>query len=532
MRIGKWVPLYNRMLPIPRRMAMSFGLNEGSELYFVPLGNADTDRKFGCEIMISPIPVDSWRSVCRLSVRLHDRPGTLKKATRFLRRNDVNVLLSECCSTYQQRAHWDAICDLKYTPDYERLSKATRDDFGKEMQRILDRWTERFEAFSAELENSDTFIHGAGPAGVFSPLPGLNDAFFVARTKQAESLRYVGGVIEMPAALVRYVSNRYGLMPPNLPRYVMITGNTEQRYMRVFFIKDHSHMFRLVVDDDLKDFSAGGVGVLNQLLEALPSEVNVLWASNYIKERREPTNRGRIDMIGDWDFREEEDSDDVEDKIEPRLRRIVDGIVLRDTEGKEHAGALSVAHCSTAHTMYPRVFVSYSIDYESAKLEQLLRALSDNDYEPVLGTRMEYQAEHIGGRPVAPGVVHSALSLIEGCVAFISFQVKRDDFRIPAAEEGERDRYILPPWAVAEEVFAWSSKHKPFIIRLRDRALEDSRYNPDTRVELFHSDADYPMAVGGVIEALNDFRRGERFATVYAKAQENQAKLRHGPAED
>ncbi|HKO54282.1 MAG TPA: AbrB/MazE/SpoVT family DNA-binding domain-containing protein, partial [Thermoanaerobaculia bacterium] len=60
MRIGKWAPLYNRMLSIPRQLATSFGFNEGSELYFVPLGDATTDRKHGCEIMVSPIPVSSW----------------------------------------------------------------------------------------------------------------------------------------------------------------------------------------------------------------------------------------------------------------------------------------------------------------------------------------------------------------------------------------------------------------------------------------------------------------------------------------
>ena len=533
MRIGKWAPLYNRMLSIPRQLATSFGFNEGSELYFVPLGDATTDRKHGCEIMVSPIPVSSWPSVCRLSVRLHDRPGALKKATRFLRANHINILLGECCSTYQQRAHWDAICDLCYTSDYDELSTTKREDFGKAMQRLLERWTAKFEAFTAELENSDTFIRGAGPAGVFSPLPGLNDAFFVARKKQAERLRYEGGVVELPPDLIQYVSKAYGLMPPSLPRYVMITGNTEQRYMRVFFVRDHSHMFRLTVDDDLKDFSEGGVGVFNQLLEALPDEVNVLWASNYIRERDKAMNRGRIDLIGDWDFSAEDDTPRIEDQIKPRLTEIVRGIVLEDAAGNPHADALSVFDCYTAHTMYPRVFVSYSMGWETDKLDLLRRALSEHQYECVLGTTLDIQTESIGGRLVAPGVVHSALSLIQVCVAFISLQVKRDEFKIPATRAGERDRYILPPWAVAEEVFARTSEHKPFVIRLRDREIEDSRFNPDTRVEFFHSDypATFPAAVERVIEQLNDFRRGESFATVYAKAQEKQAKLRQGPPE-
>src|SRR5438046_1892924 len=80
------------------------------------LRDGDTERRYGCEVVGSPVPIQLWKTVCRLSVRLHDRPGALAAATQFLRQQKINILLSECCSTYQSRAHWDALCDVGQTP--------------------------------------------------------------------------------------------------------------------------------------------------------------------------------------------------------------------------------------------------------------------------------------------------------------------------------------------------------------------------------------------------------------------------------
>src|SRR5687768_869630 len=113
MRIGEWVPIFKQWLPIPQRMAMAFSLQEGSELYLARVKD-DSPRPDASEyeMIVSPVPASSWRSVCRLSVRLEDNPQTLATATRFLRDRGINILLTECCTTYKRRAHWDAICDL------------------------------------------------------------------------------------------------------------------------------------------------------------------------------------------------------------------------------------------------------------------------------------------------------------------------------------------------------------------------------------------------------------------------------------
>src|ERR1051325_7945965 len=119
MRIGEWVPVYKQWLPIPPRMAMAFGLQEGSELYLARVKDdpARPDvREY--EMIGSPVPASSGRSVCRLSVRLEDTERTLATATRFLRDRGINILLTECCTTYSRRAHWDAICDLAGMPGF------------------------------------------------------------------------------------------------------------------------------------------------------------------------------------------------------------------------------------------------------------------------------------------------------------------------------------------------------------------------------------------------------------------------------
>src|ERR1044071_1094690 len=123
MRIGKWVPIYKRMLPIPRRLSMAFGLHEGSELNIARVVDVDTPLTFGCELIVSPIPIQCWLSACRLGIRLTDLPYALATATEFLRNEQINILLGECCSTYQRSAHWDAICDIALTPGFAALTE-------------------------------------------------------------------------------------------------------------------------------------------------------------------------------------------------------------------------------------------------------------------------------------------------------------------------------------------------------------------------------------------------------------------------
>src|ERR1051326_7759341 len=133
MRIGRWVPVYKRLLPIPRRLAMAFGLYEGSQLYVSRITDPnDATRRYGCELIVSPVPFESWASACRLSVRLNDTPRALATATKFLRERQVNIMLSECCSTYQYRAHWDAICDIARVPDFARLADVQRENYDEE----------------------------------------------------------------------------------------------------------------------------------------------------------------------------------------------------------------------------------------------------------------------------------------------------------------------------------------------------------------------------------------------------------------
>jgi hypothetical protein len=135
MRIGEWVPVFKRTLPIPQRLGMAFGLHEGSELNVVKIADDETHRTHGCELIVSPIPA-----------------------------NDVS--------------------------------------------------------FQCHMPNIRA-----------------------------------------------------------LPEYTMITGNTEQRDLRVLFLRDYENMFRGVLNDDLPDFAGGGIGLLNRLLNALPHQINLIRAT-------------------------------------------------------------------------------------------------------------------------------------------------------------------------------------------------------------------------------------------------------------
>lgn len=521
MRIGKWVPLYRRTVPIPRRLSMAFGLYEGSELYVAPLRDLDTERKHGFEVLVSPVPVQLWKSVCRLSIRIKDRSGALAKATQFLREQRINILLSECCSTYQQRAHWDAVCDIAQTSGMAVLDGCGRKNYESTMQKVLDVLTAKYSQFMEDEEESDAFLFGPDKHVQFSPLTGLNDTSFVYDPASVARVEHRFGALELTERMASLISKGCHLDGGRLPAYAMITGNTEQRYMRILFLKDYNHMFRLVIEDELRDFSGGGVGVLNQVLTRLPASVNLFRASNYIFEKRDTLERGRIDLIGHWD-------DEIASPADRQLKDIVESLEIVDVEKTPHPGALKVVKFDTPDTVYPRVFISYSMGYEEEKLHLLRQRLLENDFHPVVGTDFDADDDdEEDDDPVTGDVVKSAFRGIRGCVGFISLQVKRPDYKI-AGPEGER--FFVPPWLIAEEVYAWSRKIG-VIIRLKHADIEDVAYNKHTRTKSYTEDKNYERAVDQVMAELNAFRASEKFSQVEQSARRVRFRKRYLPRE-
>jgi len=526
MRVGEFVPIYKSMLPIPLRLRMAFGLYEGSELHVAPIIDDKSGVRFGCEIIVSPVPFESWRSVCRLSVRLQDTPRALAVATGFLRDAGINILLTECCSTYQERAHWDAICDLGTSPYYSRLTGVNRNEFEDVMLDVTEDLTTEFKKFM-DLHPS-AFLKGVRKPIEFSPLTGLNDAAFLCDKNSAGGIPNHSGAVAIPRKIADQVSDYFSLEPPRLPDNAIITGNTEQRYMRVLFLQNFRQSFRMLVNNNLEGYAGGGVGVLHQLLASLPEEVNLVKVSNYMIEKDESVERGRIELMGNWRA-PRGTPPEAPTETEKRLRSLVDGLALEDIAGNRHAKPLRVTQFTRPDAVYAHVFVSYSTKADDAKLEMLIDALLAKQFHPVLGTgfgHRETQAT-VGSHPVTTDVIHTAFPAIDECVAFISLQVKREDFHIPAApgtSENDKDlpdRYLVSPWAIAEEVYAWSA-NIGLIIRLKDKMIEDPRYNQNTPSKFFTSDEDYPKAVQEVVAELENFRLSPRYDEVRANVRRAQ----------
>jgi hypothetical protein len=192
-------------------------------------------------------------------------------------------------------------------------------------------------------------------------------------------------------------------------------------------------MFQLKVRASLKSFAGGGIGVLNQLLSALPSDINLIRLSHYIAEREGTLESNHIELIGHWDLsRMRPDPQAKRDHMEKELSRVVETLDLHDADGVRHTGTLSVVDFSNPRTLYPRVFISYSTGWEQNKLDRLWNALWENHFEPMLGTDYNEHSREtsVAGRSVSPDIVNSSFGVIPGCVAFISLQVKRDDFKV------------------------------------------------------------------------------------------------------
>ncbi len=534
MRVGKWVRIYQQRLPVPGRMGMAFGLFENSELHLVPLMDVANKRKHEPEIMVTPVPLRSWRSVCRLSVRLKDTSHALAIATGFLRDEGINILLSECCSTYQDRAHFDAICDLSQMGRYKHIAAASRETFELTIRQFLEKLTERYEQYAEDEAHSNAFLLDTADYVKFSPLTGLNDAWFVADHDAARTAHHRAGALEIPDALVTYLSLACGYEPPGLPQYALVTGNTEQRYMRVLFLREHRHMFRLIVNNDLPGFAGSGVGVLNQFLTSLPLDVNLMRASNYIFDKRDDIERGRIDLIGHWDVTHRlQERETIEACLEREFKSILDNLVVVDMQGNSHRNALSFVKASNAKTAYPRVYVSYSLSGDMAMRDYLMSALSDNNYDPILGTEQGADVDdwRLGDRPVGSDVMEAALRAINSCVALVSLQTKREDYKVTTVDGDSR--YIVPPWLTAEEMYAWSSQTQPLVLRLRDVNIYNATFNRNISEETFdvNKPATFKLAVTGIINRLNDFKRTDGFPRLKHVARLAQYRDRFAPPE-
>ena len=526
MRIGRWVPIYKRLLPIPRRLAMAFGLYEGSQLYFSRITDEnDQVRRYGSELIVSPVPFESWASACRLSVRLNDTRGALATASRFLRERHINIMLSECCSTYQHRAHWDAICDIARVPEYRTLEDVPRERYDESMQAALKIIELDYKRFAEKAEHRDAFLHGPEFHIQLTPLTGLNDVSFVCTASTPESYR--DGAVELSRHLAQEVCGQ--CHTDTLPQYALITGNTEQRYMRVLFLRDYEQMFELTIHDRIENFAGGGIGVLNQLVTALPPAVNLMRVSTYIVKKTDKLELGRIEVLGHWDLPQTEDPDSKRGYMEGELKRVLRELEITDIRGDSHARALEEVDFVTPKARYPRVFISYSTSYERKKLARLEKALLANHFEPVLGTDLGQPSSdtYVGHREVTPDVMHVAFQAMQGCVAFVSLQVRRDDYKVT---RNGKEQYVLPPWAIAEEVYAWASKI-PFIIRLRDAGVEEPPYNKNTLSKTFTSDNDYGRALDQVVEALLEFRAGPIFRDIKESARQAVFRKRTVPEE-
>jgi hypothetical protein len=492
---------------------MAFGLFEGSQLYLARISDDDDDRrKHGCEVIVSPVPFEFWPSACRLSVRLNDVHGALATATSFIRSKEINIMLSECCSTYQHRAHWDAICDLSRVSGFDHLRNIPRHAYDQAMRSFLAVLDDEFKAFAVSPINREAFQQGADLHLQFSPITGLNDVSFACGS--AVPVEHRNGAVEIGERLTSEIIAR--CYTDGLPQHALITGNTEQRYMRVFFLKDYAQLFQLTVHDEIEGFAGGGVGILNQLLAALPKEINLMRASTYIVEKTERAERGRIEILGHWDLPEVADPEAKRSFMESEMRRIVSDLEVHDTEGVTHAGALTVGEFASPRGQQPRVFISYSTSHEMDKVLQLERALLAADFEPVRGTEFGKTTDEtfLNAHSVGPDVMHSAFQAMRGCVAFVSLQVKRSDYEVQLRRGAQ---YVLPPWAIAEEVYAWSNGM--LIIRLRDEAVEAPPYNRHAYSVDFREENDFLKAIHAVIEALMNFRASERFPEIKEMAR-------------
>jgi hypothetical protein len=522
MRIGRWVPVYQRLVPIPRSIDMGLNLFENAELHLAVVDN-DTITEHRADLLLSPVPARLWRSVCRLFVRIPESIPSLTMVTRFLREQRVDVLFSEYSRTLNNEARFGAICDISRTVEYEPLAAIPRSDFAETVSVILDRLTSNLNhCLLSELANGSQARRTTHAA--FTPLTELSDASFAARFDRIETLRYRAGAIELPYSIGTYVSYACGFDPPTLPGQVLLTANREQHYVRMEFRRSFERLFRLQVETTTFDFAGGNADVLDQFVRALPPRIEVLSAAANVIATTPTAQHGRIEILGDWHDVDGDRAGQAEN--ENHLRGALDGLVIHDREGRSHREVFRLVSLAATRASYPRVYISYSAGgTRDERVVALLSALNDNDFTPVLGTQWPESADD--ARQVAPDVLRTTFSAIATCVAVISLHTKRDDYAVMGTDG--RPRYVLPPWVAAEEAYAIVSS--PLVLRLRGKDVEDPRYGQHTWTHTFDEseDASFLAAVEAAVSELNKFRLTERFRGAWETVQRSRFREYYAP---
>lgn len=540
MRLGKWIRIYEKTVPIPLAFSSSFQIRQGSVLYLSAIPVSDTHQGGDAEIIISPIPRNLWRSVCRLSVRLSDFPKSLARASRFLQEKSINILLTEAAATFQERAHWDAICDLSQYPEYIKIKECkTYEIFEKEMLFLLKQLTLEINNFAQQNENKGVFLVGQDALAEFIHLPGLNIISYRTKASVSEMAIFTDGAIELPDSIVNFVKttlsvgNRGSISP--VPSHALITGNTEQRYLRLYFIRNVSEFVMAEISCDQQSLDGNGIGVLSQILDQLPNDMNLLHLSvfqqhinkeisksikNTLKEKTALTHldlkktQGRLKIICHWPNHQSPQED------EKNLSGIIKNIEIIDLNGTSHSNLCELIDYATPNFVNPRIFISYSCinglnsKEDKWRLNILRNTLIEHNFDPIFGVNIGDNPV-IGRHPVSPDVMHSALEKIATCVGFISLQTKREDFVT------NDNRFILPPWLIAEEVFAFS-KGLCFLVRLTEKGIDDPRYNKNVFQFDFTNRNDYREKVKDLVSLLNRLRQQPEFENYLAASRSSQ----------
>src|SRR4029077_16472067 len=108
----------------------------------------------------------------------------------------VNILLTEACATYQNRAHWDAICDVSQCSEFSDLSLPQR-FFEEGMKKFLEGLTGDINNYIVASENREFFLTGPEQHAQFSALTGLNHASFGCDLSHSDEVMCKVGGIEL-----------------------------------------------------------------------------------------------------------------------------------------------------------------------------------------------------------------------------------------------------------------------------------------------------------------------------------------------
>lgn len=246
--IGRIQKTNFRKFKLERMHRTALGLLSGTEVHLTLLPNVD-NRMNHVELLLTTIPPSKWHSLCRITARMHDKPGAVASAVSALVDSGCNILIIETLTTAGQAEH-------ELLAFVEPAKNRDADGFLSDLRNSLHR------QLYANLNAADRLVVESPLVDELSALKRSAQLRLQSNLQEKTTSCNIDdvGIDVNPTELTK-------LFPldadgkPEIPTRVLCYSDTEEKYVCMYFPPEDSLLTAIAIDHEEQP------GVISQFAE-------------------------------------------------------------------------------------------------------------------------------------------------------------------------------------------------------------------------------------------------------------------------